>query len=84
MYEKTEYPKEYGKHQTTIEIPIGMAKDIKDRGMTYTGAFLQGWKAINERKSWNEEIDSVQKNLDAYRLRMIKAEQRLRELGETQ
>lgn len=69
-------------HETTVKIPVAMAAWIKEQGMTYAGAFRMGIKAMQERKTWNDELREIQGNMQKYQARMIKAEMRLRELGE--
>lgn len=71
-----------GMHQTTVMIPVAMAHWVKEQGMTYNGAFRMGIKAMQERKSWNDELREIQGNMARYQARMIRAEQRLRELGQ--
>jgi len=69
-------------HTTTIQIPMALRVQIKEKGMTIPGALKEGWKALNERPSWNEELREVQANMDKYRAQMMRYQLRLKELGE--
>lgn len=68
-------------HETTVRIPVADAQWVKDNGMTFSGAFRMGLKAMQERKSWNEELRDVTANMEKYRARMLRLEEELRALG---
>ena len=67
---------------TTLQIPMALRQEIKARGMTIRGAMIEGWKALNERKHWNDELREVKANMDKYRAQMMRYQLRLKELGE--
>lgn len=66
---------------TTLQIPMKLRQEIKEKGMTINGALVQGWAAMQERKHWNTEIEEVQKNLDKYRAKMMEYRMELHKLG---
>jgi len=67
---------------TTIQIPMGLRQQIKNAGMTINGALIQGWAAMQERKTWNAEIARVEANLERYRTKMIEYRAELERLGQ--
>lgn len=68
-------------HTTTVTIPRSMANWVVQSGMTYSGAYKQGIAAMQERKSWNQELADVTANMTKYRDRMLRLETELRALG---
>lgn len=55
------------RHTTTIQVPMWLAMEIKNEGMTYVGAMVAGWNAIKERKTHNSEYAALRANMDKYR-----------------
>ena len=53
-------------------MPMWLAQQIKAAGMTYTGAMVAGWNAIQERKQWNTEIAELRANMERYRSAYLK------------
>lgn len=75
----TEYD-DRAKITTSIQIPVWLAHQIKASGMTYTGAMVAGWNALDERKEANQtisdlrqELNDTRENLRKYRDRWLSA-----------
>lgn len=63
---------EGGKYVTTIQISQGLRYAIKSKGMSLSGALLQGWIAIEERKNWNEQMRAMRETMEKYRAEAIR------------
>lgn len=48
---------------TSIAVPVWLAQQIKAAGMTYSGALVAGWNAIEERRQANQKISDLQMQL---------------------
>jgi len=68
------------KMTTTIQIPVWLAHQIKAAGMTYPGAMVAGWNAIQESKEVNQTISDLRREKEEYRLNMCKYRDRWMEL----
>lgn len=58
---------ERAKMTTTIQIPIWLAHEIKNAGMTYPGAMVHGWNAIQQEKQANQTISDLRRELESNR-----------------
>lgn len=47
-------------YQTTVHIPKYIREEIKNRGMTVSGAFLAGWTAIQDRVKYSIRIEELE------------------------
>ncbi len=63
---------ERAKMTTSIQIPVWLAKEIKDSGMTYPGAMVAGWNAIQAQKEASQQIANLRLEVKEYRENMTK------------
>lgn len=67
---------------TTIQISPAIRQAIRDRGMTVKGAFLEGWKAIEERQRWAAQLAEQNRYLDRAKQTIAELRQRVTKLEE--
>lgn len=67
---------------TTIQMPLEMRQEIKNRGMTIQGALKAGMLAMDELKKANQEIAELKLNMDRYRRGYIRLTNELSMRGE--
>lgn len=60
------------KERTTVDIPKWLKVQIKGKGMTIAGALAEGWIAIHERQEANQTISDLRREMEEYRLNMVK------------
>lgn len=73
---------ERAKMTTTIQIPVWLAHDIKNAGMTYPGAMVAGWNALQAQREANQQIANLRMELEDVRKNMIKYRDRWMEMME--
>ena len=69
-------------HITTVVMTPEQGLWIKERGMTYSGAFREGLKALQERIEWNAERRDLTNNLEKYRRAWLETKRQLDALME--
>lgn len=79
-----EIPRNEGRHQTTVELPMYMAMEIRTAGLTFASAYRLGWEAYKKVRILERELEETQENLIAARARIEALYKRLSELGVTQ
>lgn len=72
----------HGSHITTVVMTPEMGLWIKERNMTYSGAFREGIKAMQERLEWNAERRELVANVDKYRRAWLETKKQLEQLME--
>lgn len=65
---------------TSIHIPRWLCEEIKNSGMTYSGAMVAGWSAMQERKEASQKIYDLKADLEDTRRNMVKYRDRWMEL----
>lgn len=60
------------KERTTVDIPKWLKVQIKMNGMTIAGALAKGWNAIHEQQQANQQISDLRREVEEYRLNMVK------------
>ena len=67
---------------TTISISPAMRQAIKDRGMTVKGAFIEGWKAMEERQRYAAQNAETTRYLERAKQTIAELRQRVTKLEE--
>jgi len=55
------------KMTTSVQIPVWLAAQIKAAGMTYPGAMVAGWNALEQQKEANQTISDLRRELESSR-----------------
>lgn len=69
-------------HITTVVMTPEQGLWIKERGMTYSGAFREGLNALKERIEWNAERRELIANVDKYRRAWLETKRQLDALSQ--
>jgi len=67
---------------TTIQISPAMRQSIKDRNMTVKGAFIEGWKAMEERQRYAAQNAETTRYLERAKQTIAELRQRVTKLEE--
>jgi len=68
------------KMTTSVQIPVWLAAQIKAAGMTYPGAMVAGWNALESAKEANQTISDLRRELEDTRANLRKYRDRWMEL----
>lgn len=72
----------HGSHVTSVIMTPEQGLWIKERGMTYSGAFREGLNALKERIEWNAERRELIANVDKYRRAWLETKRQLDALSQ--